>query len=231
MSQQVRVTPAASPHSPSPVAPAVLSLADQAYGSLRDRLVTLDIAPGAPINDEALAAELGFGRTPVREALKRLEQDRLVITYPRRGTFASRVEITDLAYLSEIRAELEPLAAARAARLASPDALIELAAALDALSALGPEGGTVPLLQVDARVHRAIYRAAANPYLEDTLVRFNNLATRIWVLVMDRLDGVAGHLHEHTDLVRAIVDRDPERAAELARAHVAHFEQTVRAAL
>ena len=96
------------------------SLADLAYEALRSRLVTLEIAPGSPINDETLAAELGVGRTPVREALKRLEQDRLVVTYARRGTFATRVEITDLAYLSEIRAELEPLAARRAARLCHP---------------------------------------------------------------------------------------------------------------
>ena len=106
------------------------SLADLAYDGLRARLVTLEIAPGSPINDETLAAALGVGRTPVREALKRLEQDRLVVTYPRRGTFATRVEITDLAYLSEIRAELEPLAARRAARNATPETADALRAAL-----------------------------------------------------------------------------------------------------
>ncbi|NKX52234.1 GntR family transcriptional regulator, partial [Arthrobacter deserti] len=64
------------------------SLAGVAYEAIRERLLTLDIRPGDPLNDEALARKLGFGRTPVREALKRLEVDRLVVTYPRRGTFA-----------------------------------------------------------------------------------------------------------------------------------------------
>src|SRR6478736_5950053 len=99
-----------------------LSMAEKAYVAIRDRLILLDIRPNDPIDDGALAQELGIGRTPVREALKRLEVDRLVVTYSRRGTFATRVEVTDLAFISEIRAQLEPLAAARAARVATPAA-------------------------------------------------------------------------------------------------------------
>ena len=79
------------------------SNADLAYQIIRERLIMLDIRPSEPINDEGLARQLGFGRTPVREALKRLERDRLVIAYPRRGTFATTVDITDLAHIQEIR--------------------------------------------------------------------------------------------------------------------------------
>src|SRR5918994_4754483 len=97
----------------------VLSQAEAAYRQLRERLIMLDIRPGAPINDGQLAAELGFGRTPVREAIKRLEVDHLVISYPRRGTFATTVDFTELADVSEIRELLEPLAARRAAKRAN----------------------------------------------------------------------------------------------------------------
>src|SRR5689334_23597367 len=72
------------------------SLADKAYVAIRDRLIMLDIRPGDPIDDDALAQDLGVGRTPVREALKRLEVDRLVVSYPRRGTFATGMDISDL---------------------------------------------------------------------------------------------------------------------------------------
>ena len=75
----------------------------------------LEIAPGDPLNEGQLAAELGFGRTPLREALKRLETDHLVVSYPRRGTFATIVDITELAAISEVRQLLEPLAARKAA--------------------------------------------------------------------------------------------------------------------
>lgn len=208
------------------------SLADVAYEAIRERLLTLDIRPGDPLNDEALARKLGFGRTPVREALKRLEVDRLVVTYPRRGTFATKVDITDLAYISEIRAQLEPLAASRAARVATEATRRELAQIMKDVEAFDAAGaGVVDMLHCDAKVHRGIYRAAGNPHLEDTLIRYDNLATRIWCLVIDQLPHLAGHLHEHFDLLQAVIDGDAARAAELARRHVDGFEAAVRSAL
>lgn len=89
------------------------TLADRAYRVLRDRLVLLDIGPGEPLAESSLADEIGVGRTPLREALKRLEADHLVVTYPRRGTFATAVDLTDLAEISEIRGALVPLSPAR----------------------------------------------------------------------------------------------------------------------
>lgn len=92
------------------------SLADYAYRVLRDRLVLLDIRPGAPLGESGLALELGVGRTPLREALKRLESDHLVVTFSRRGTFATSVDATELSEITEMRRVLVPLAARRAAQ-------------------------------------------------------------------------------------------------------------------
>lgn len=206
------------------------SLADRAYQELSDRLVVLQIPPGAPINDERIAAELGVGRTPVREALKRLETDRLVVAYPRRGTFATEVQITDLGHLTEVRRQLEPLAASGAARRATPRhraALAGLLAELDA--AAGADVGE--LIRLDLRVHRALYAATSNPYLQDTLIRYDNLATRIWCLFLDRLPDLAGHVGEHDPLLRAVLDGAADRAASLAADHVTHFETAIRALL
>ncbi|MEU1670037.1 GntR family transcriptional regulator [Streptomyces sparsogenes] len=202
------------------------TLADQAYRSISDRLVTLQIRPGEPINDERIAAELGFGRTPVREALKRLEHERLIVAYPRRGTFATEVQIADLGHISEVREQLEPLAASMAAQRAGQGDR----AALDRLLArlADASGGGTDLIRLDMAVHRAIYAATRNPYLEDTLIRYDNLATRIWCLFLDRLPGLAGHVHEHGPLLRAIIDGDAEKAAALAAGHVAGFEAAIR---
>jgi DNA-binding GntR family transcriptional regulator len=90
-------------------------LADRAYAELRDRIVTLRIPPGAPIDEDQLGEELEMGRTPVREAIKRLALENLVTVFPRRGTFASEINITDLAHISDVRAQLEGHAAYRAA--------------------------------------------------------------------------------------------------------------------
>src|SRR3954447_313919 len=207
------------------------SNADLAYQLIRERLVMLDIRPSEPINDEGLARQLGFGRTPVREALKRLERDRLVIAYPRRGTFATTVDITDLAHIQEIRRQLEPVVAARAASTAPLETRVKLAELADEIVKLDPNDDPRTLLRLDVRVHTAIYKASGNPYLEDVLVCQDAHATRIWCLFLDRLSSVAEHVVEHVGLLRAIIDGDAELAAKLASEHVVGFEQAVRAVL
>ena len=208
------------------------SLADRAYLTLRERLVTLQIEPGAPIDDVQVGAELQCGRTPVREAIKRLADDRLVIAFPRRGTFASGVDITDLASINEIRSELEPLAARRAARQATPgqrDRMQTLVARFASADDL-PEDRT-DLIRLDLAVHRAVYRAAGNPHLEDVLIRHHNLATRIFCLFLPRLRQVAEHVNEHAALLTAITTGDADEAADIARMHVAGFEAAMRAVI
>ena len=160
-------------------------LADRAYSELRDRLVTLRILPGSPIDEDLLGEELGMGRTPVREAIKRLALENLVTVFPRRGTFAVEINITDLAHISDVRAQLEGHAAYRAAERLTEAHGIELAALLEELGhsagerrRRGADGAK------DTRVHRFIYRCAGNPYMEETLARYYNLSLRIWYLVL-----------------------------------------------
>jgi DNA-binding GntR family transcriptional regulator len=95
------------------------SLADQAYFAIRSLIVSLELAPGDPIREPELTAKLGIGRTPVREALRRLALERLVEVYPRRGMFVTTVDVRDLARLCEVRAVLEPEAARLAAERAT----------------------------------------------------------------------------------------------------------------
>jgi DNA-binding GntR family transcriptional regulator len=209
------------------------SLADLAYRQIQDLLVRLAIRPGAPINEEDLCLRLGLGRTPVREALKRLEHERLVVAYPRRGTFATEINVTDLTHIFEVRAVIEPAAAASAARHATPADRVVFQALAAELAAAPPELAGQPgeLMTLDMRIHRAIYAATHNPYLEDTLVRYGNLATRIWCLFLDRLADMAAHVGEHRELLQALADGDAEQAAEIARRHVTEFDTAIRAVI
>lgn len=210
----------------------VISLASRAYERVKDKLIMLDIRPGEPINDVALAAELGVGRTPVREALKRLETDHLVITYPRRGTFATVVDVTQLGAISDIRQLLEPHAARRAAENATAFMRSEMRATADDIRDLAVvDDDRAAVLREDVAVHRLIYRAAGNPHLEEVLVRYDNLATRIWCLVIDKLPDLAHHIREHAPLLEAIADGDADRAAELTLSHVTGFEDAIRRVL
>ena len=206
-------------------------LADRAYSELRDRIVTLRIAPGAPIDEDALGGEMEIGRTPVREAIKRLALENLVTVFPRRGTFASEINITDLADISDVRMQLEGHAAYRAAQRITPalrDELEQLLAELD--SSQGSDDREA-LMALDTRVHRFVHRCAGNPYLEETLGRYFNLSLRIWYLVIDRLPHLFTRVHEHDDLLRAIADGEAERARDVLAEHVETFEHEIRSVL
>lgn len=209
------------------------SLADRAYLAVRDQLIMLQIQPGEPIDDDRLAKSLGMGRTPVREALKRLEGDRLVVSFPRRGTFATGMDIADLAHISEIRVQLEPMAARRAAERApraTRTELDELASDIEQLDIA--KAARTDVMRWDLSVHRAIYRAANNPHLEDVLIRYDNLATRIHCMFLDRLTTTDMHVvAEHVALLRAIAAGEADRADDLAREHVLGFERAIRAVI
>jgi DNA-binding GntR family transcriptional regulator len=204
-------------------------LSDRAYAALRDRLVSLQIPPGAPIDEEALTGELGVGRTPVREAIRRLALESLVVVYPRRGTFAAAINITSLTDLTDVRTVLEAHAAERAARLRDEDDRRQAAQLIGDLGAA--ESSQRSLIERDARVHRFVYRCSRNPYLEQDLDRYLNMSLRIWHLTWDRLPPLEARVREHRELLEAIRAGDAERAGDIARAHVRAFADEMRGAL
>jgi DNA-binding GntR family transcriptional regulator len=202
------------------------SLADKAYHAIRLLIVSLELAPGALIDERGLIERLGIGRTPVREALRRLAQEQLVEVYPRRGMFVTGVDVRQLARLSEVRAVLEPEAARLAAERAT-DADREAVAALVAEL----EAGGSELMELDERIHRAVYRAAHNDLLESTLEQYYVLALRIWSIALDRPHELEEAVEAHRALLEAIHDGDGERAAATMRAHVENFEQAMHRVL
>jgi len=204
------------------------SLAERAYVAIRRLIVTLELGPGSVINERELVEQLGIGRTPVREALRRLAQEGLVEVYPRRGMFVTDVDVRELAAISEVRAALEPEAARLAAERATDAERAELKELLDALDAGGDDHA---LMALDERIHRAVYRCARNDLLGATLEQYYVLALRIWTIALDRQHELKDAVQEHRALLQAIHDGDGERAAATMRAHVEDFEQAMRRVL
>jgi DNA-binding GntR family transcriptional regulator len=207
------------------------SQSQRAYYLLRDRIVTLRLAPGTLVNERALMDELGIGRTPIREALRRLADDDLVEVYPRRGIYVGPVDVGDLGAISEIRVELEGFVARLAAERASAGDRDDLRGLLDEMDAI-TAGSDPPderrLIHLDQRIHRLVYRAARNPFLEAALDRYYVLALRLWFLALDRVAHLEAAVEEHRDLVQAIVDGDAVAAERQARDHVVGFERQIR---
>jgi DNA-binding GntR family transcriptional regulator len=201
------------------------SLADRAYVAIRELIVALELPPGALIDERQLVESLGIGRTPVREALRRLSQEQLVEVFPRRGMFVTGVDVRDLSRISEVRAALEPEAARLAAERATDEERDELAAL----------GGQIKrgadLMDLDERIHRAIYAAAHNQLLEKTLGEYYVLALRIWMIALGRAQDLEEAVEAHRNLIQAIVVGNGDRACAIMRAHVENFEQAMRKVL
>src|SRR2546429_4017456 len=123
------------------VADGSLPLSERAYLQIRDQIITLNLPPGSVIEESRLRQELGLGRTPIREALRRLAQEDLVAVIPNRGTFVAGITITDLAAITEIRVELEGFAFRLAAERATPDECAVFRDLIAELDAMHRDGG------------------------------------------------------------------------------------------
>lgn len=211
-----------------PVVSTVTSLAEQAYLVIRDHIVTLRLAPGSTIQEEGLAKALGFGRTPIREALIRLGQEGLVTVRPRRGTFVSDINITDLAQMTEIRLQMESFAAGLAAQRINAAESLVADTLLQAFAHPHAEQDPEHWIDLDRRVHYFMYRCTRNSFLEEDLVRYFNLSLRIWYLALDRMNHLHDNTYEHVELLRAIQAKDVELARQVIVRHIKNFEAEVR---
>ena len=202
-------------------------IADRAYVAMRDLIVTLELPPGAALREDELMRSLALGRTPLREAVKRLALEGLVEVRPRSGTYVTAIEASDIVHIAEVRAELE----AQAARLAAKrmDAARRVGAAtLDGeLRVIEGTVGIDAYMRLDERVHRFVWEAAGNPYLLDALERLWALSLRIWHLVLDRVAALPAAVHEQRALLEALVLGDPRRAGARMREHVQSFETEI----
>jgi DNA-binding GntR family transcriptional regulator len=208
------------------------SLAERAYVELREWIIRVDLAPGTLLKEDDLMRRLGVGRTPVREALQRLQRDGFVTVLPRRGTLVSEITLTDLAAIYEVRKHLESWASRLAAERAGDDDRDEARALLAELEALSANEGYEALFAIDRRIHRFVYRCTRNPFLTDTADQYHNLSLRILHVAMKRYPTLTPRLddvvHEQRTVLQAICRGDGDTAQRVAIAHIATFERAIR---
>lgn len=188
------------------------SQAYAAYNEIKRRVLAGEFAPNARLREVEVADLLALGRTPVREALKRIQDEGLLRHEPGRGLVVAVMDQQEVGELYAMREALESTAAALAARYANEAEILNMEAILQ-------EGGDDPV-ELNLRFHEALYSAAHNRYLI-RLVR--SMTDTTYLLGRSTLDaperaGVA--MHEHVAIMEAIRRRDPEAAAQAARHHI-----------
>ncbi|MCK8675237.1 GntR family transcriptional regulator [Rhodococcus sp. HM1] len=194
------------------------SLRDVAYDELRSRIIGLDLAPGTRLIERDLAEELAVSRIPLREAMQRLERDGLVVVVPRQGAIVSPFTVDDVRDLFDVRENLEVLAARLAAERADEEGLAALAAQLDTARDATERGDKAAIAAANAKFHTLIVDLAANPLLESILQPLE--ARTQWLFHLTKERDATVQCREHEELLAAIADHDPDRAAESAFHHV-----------
>ena len=205
-------------------------VAEHAYDEMRDRIVTLQLPPGTVLREDQLMSEMGIGRTPLREAVKRLALERLVEVQPRRGTFVSAVEAADIQNVTEVRAELEGYAAELAALRLDPETRAVAESLRRDLDELKSPADQHDLMLFDERIHRFTWEAAHNAFLSQTLERYFTHSLRIWYMVLDRVPTLGHTVHDQTQLLEAVLDRNGPHARTIMREHVLAFQREILAA-
>lgn len=204
----------------------IKSRSEEAYQQIRKRIVTLDLAPGKVIDEGWLKNELAIGRTPIREALQRLSRENLVTIVPRRGMFVSEIKMADLQRIVEVRIELEGTAARLAAQRGRLVHWEAMAATLDGISE--DETSYDRLIDVDEQFHRLIYKAADNPFLENTLMVYFTLSLRLWHFSLRQVGAMNSVVSEHRKILQVMQLGQAERAAKLIGHHVLRFQSEIQ---
>ena len=195
---------------------------DFAYMRVRELILSGELEPGAVINQAVLARQIGISTTPLREALKRLKQQKLVELDAHRDARVTPLDAEEARDLLEMRRSLDPLAASLAADRRTKLDIAEMRSSLEGLDAL-PSNPTVQQLVAHRRFHAAIYRASHNALLVETLDGLWDTADRYrrhGLQVERSPEERALKAREHTLLFEAIVEGDGDTAADVMRTHI-----------
>ena len=196
------------------------SLADRAYDTIRDAILRMALRPGETLVEAKLAAALGISKTPIRQALHRLEQTGLVVGVPNKGYSVSELTQQDAYEILELRAVLEGLAARRACERLSAEDLDRLEELLDQARAADLSGDAALCAELGHAFHRLVHQRAENQRLSLMLSILNDQFHRIRLL-SSRVPGrLPRSMEEHARLFEALQSRDAARAEEMMREHL-----------
>lgn len=196
------------------------TLTEAATEALRERILRGVHRAGEPLRQEALAAELGVSRIPLREALHRLEAEGLVALVPHRGAIVAEVPVGDLAELFELRALIECDLLARAIPHATPEDLEHARGAAEVFAQAVTRGRTAQLGEANSRFHAALYAPANRPRTMELVDRLHMQCDRLLRLQLTLTDGGAQAVREHEALWRAAAAGDLSRATHQLQEHI-----------
>ena len=207
------------------------SLTDQAYSELEEHIVTLQLEPSAVLSEATLAKQLGFGRTPIREALQRLAREGLVVIFPRRGILVSEIDVKRQLMLLEVRRELERLMAAKATQRANDAEREHFLAIAQGMEQASVDNDDIEFMRLDRELNLAVAKAARNEFASRAMGLMHGLSRRFWYFHYKEVADLPLCAKLHADLARAICQGDSEKAVAASDQLMDYIEDFTRASL
>ena len=201
-----------------------LPLRDVVFNTLRQAILTGEMEPGERLMEIQLANKLGVSRTPIREAIRKLELEGLVIMIPRKGAEVAHITVKDMRDVLEVRSALEELAATLACKNVTPEHIEELKTANRVFEAAIVSKDVVAIVNADVAFHNIIYSMTDNQRLIQLV---NSLSEQMYRY---RLEYARTHsilISEHNDIIRQLADKDVEKAKVIVRQHITNQDRGI----
>lgn len=205
----------------------LLPLRDVVFNTLRQAILTGELKPGERLMEIHLADKLGVSRTPIREAIRKLELEGLVTMIPRRGAEVAQITEKSMNDVLEVRRALDALCVELACERITEEELVTLKAACDEFEAAIRTGDVKKIAQADVALHDIIVQATGNRRLIQLV---NNLAEQMYRYRFEYIKDISQHemlVEEHRIIYESILNKDKETAAQAARTHIDNQEKAI----
>ena len=204
-----------------------LHLRDVVFNTLRRAILKGELKPGERLMEIALADKLGVSRTPIREAIRKLELEGLVVMAPRKGAKVASITERDLSDVLEVRKGMEVLAISLACKRITGEELEKLETIEQSFQKLIESGNLTELAEMDVKFHDTIYQATNNQRLVQLL---NNLREQMYRYRMEYLKDIAVRrtlAEEHKAICRALRERDEQQAEQYVSIHIDNQQKAI----
>lgn len=205
-----------------------LPLRDVVFNTLRNAILTGELSPGERLMEIKLADKLGVSRTPIREAIRKLELEGLVVNTPRKGAEVANISAEDLRDVLEVRRSLEVLAIRLACDKMTEETLELLHENIDAFKHSIDAKATSDIASVDVSFHDIIYKSTGNNRLIQIL---NNISEQMYRYRFEYIKNKEAWnrlVEEHMNIYEAIKNRDKELAVKSILLHIDNQERDIR---
>jgi len=197
------------------------------FATLREAIIMGELKPGERLMEVQLAEKMGVSRTPVREAIRKLELEGFVNMIPRKGAHVARLSIKDIMDVLEVRASLDGLATALAAERITDEELRELKYVLNQFESYVEKDNLQNIVKKDVEFHDIIYHASKNDKLIQIVNNLREQVYRFRVIYLKDFSSTKEVIKEHIKIFDALIEKDSNAAGEAAKSHIKNQEMMI----